>query len=286
MEPPDAVGLDLDGERRLPSLSLECGGQPSVGQQRWVDPARQVREILQRLGGAVLQFCGHRSDPVRLRSGDTCEQPELDVHRHQLLLDAVVEVPLDLAALVVLRRDEPLAGRAELFDQACVAQHEARLRGEVLDQPFAGGIERVVLGHRDGECAEQLALVPDFGRGAGQRGQIVPRGGNGIRRVVAGRRRGMSSPPSRSQTVAERAPVPAARIEAILVSTSSDAYVSATRSEKSDRTSYEGGAAAVRHAVGDRPRAAPHRVERHREQRHANHDPRHAADVARVSTAR
>ena len=49
--------------------------------------------------------------------GDLLGQPELHGERHELLLRAVMEVPLQPAALLVLRGDEPLPRRPELLDR-------------------------------------------------------------------------------------------------------------------------------------------------------------------------
>ena len=63
-------------------------------------------------------------------------QSELDAERDELLLRAVVDVPLELAPLVVLRGHQPLPRRAQLLDQAHVAKHGSGLGGEVAHQPL------------------------------------------------------------------------------------------------------------------------------------------------------
>ena len=77
--------------------------------------------------------------PRRIAFDHRVGQPELDGQSDELLLGAVVDVPFDLASLFVLRGDQPLTRRAELLDQANVAQDEARLGREVFHQLVARG---------------------------------------------------------------------------------------------------------------------------------------------------
>jgi hypothetical protein len=96
------------------------------------------------------------------------QKPELHRERHEPLLRAVVEVPLELPALFVLRGDQPLARRAELLDRVQqvlgeprVPHHEPGLRGQVADQLLLGRRERLPRPFLDRQRAEQLATVTD-----------------------------------------------------------------------------------------------------------------------------
>ena len=90
------------------------------------------------------------------------EQSELDRERHQLLLRPVVDVAFELASFLVLRGDQPLAGRAELLDQPHVPQDQARLRREVAHQSLLRRVDRIVRRHRHRQGAEELAPILDL----------------------------------------------------------------------------------------------------------------------------
>ena len=94
------------------------------------------------------------------------EQAELHAQRDELLLGAVVQVPLDPLPLVVLGLHQPAARRPQVVDgglqlggQPDVAQHEPGLGGQVGEQPVLRGGYRLVLGLGQRDGAEQLVLV-------------------------------------------------------------------------------------------------------------------------------
>ena len=97
-------------------------------------------------------------------------QPELHAERDELLLGAVVDVALELAALGVLGCDQALSRRAELLDQTHVAQHRPGLRCEVAHEPLPRWVERIVRRHLDGECPQQCSLVTHL------RGEVTGQG--------------------------------------------------------------------------------------------------------------
>ena len=93
-------------------------------------------------------------------------EPELHRERDQLLLRAVVDVPLQAAALLVLCGDDPLARslellqvRAELLRQSHVPEDEAGLRGEVVEQPALGRRERITLRLPHRQRAQEISTV-------------------------------------------------------------------------------------------------------------------------------
>ena len=86
-----------------------------------------------------------------------------------------MQVPFELAAFRVLRGHEPLARRPQLLDQLDVGQHQTGLGGHMSDQPLAGGGERLVRRHPDGDRAEEFALMQD------RRGGLT---GSGLRKLV------------------------------------------------------------------------------------------------------
>ncbi len=192
-------------------------------------------------------------------------QPELDAERDQLLLGAIVDVPLELAALGVLGRDQSLARCPQLLDQTNVAQHRTGLRGEVAHEPLPRRVQRIVRRHLDGEGPQQRSLMTHLGgEVAGQRRRCVVRGGHREREATlrpGADARARSSRPTRSQTSALVAPVAPCSTCAMRGSTSSVEYVSDMRSENSLSTSYGRRATSVDQAIGDRAGRAAHRPE-------------------------
>src|SRR5207249_5973789 len=100
----------------------------------------------------------------------------------QLLLGAVMDVPLDPTTLAVLRRHETLTRRTELLEvraqllgQPDVPQDESGLRGQILDQLVLRGGEGVVRRLRDGQRTQELVSMADRGhlRRAGDGGEVV-----------------------------------------------------------------------------------------------------------------
>jgi hypothetical protein len=105
-EPLHPVGLDRHGYHRPTSLRLERGRQSLVGEQRRIDPTREVPEILQRVRRGALERVEQCSRLRGIAFDHRSRQLQLDRERDELLLRAIVQVPFDLPALVVLRRDE------------------------------------------------------------------------------------------------------------------------------------------------------------------------------------
>ena len=97
------VDVDLDVEGRAVGERAEGGGEAAVGEDRWVDPAREVAQLRERL------LCADtRLGEQRLRRrGVTGElllgHPEAHPERDEPRLRPVVEVALDAAELGVLR---------------------------------------------------------------------------------------------------------------------------------------------------------------------------------------
>ena len=107
----------------------------------------------------------------RIRSrvvGRFGQQAELDGQRDQLLLGAVVQVPLDPAAFGVLGLGQPAPGREQLVDrgpqlggQLGVAHDQAGLGGQVPEQAVLGAGQRLAGRLAQGDRAEQVVAVPD-----------------------------------------------------------------------------------------------------------------------------
>ena len=124
-----------------------------------IDQARKLPIEEQRRLRVALEpsqeFARFRRIPIDHRVGE----PELHTEGDELLLRPVVDVALELSPLAVLSGDEALSRRAQLFDQPNVAEDRARLRRKIVHEPPPRRIEGVVRRHRDGEGAQQLAVM-------------------------------------------------------------------------------------------------------------------------------
>ena len=89
-------------------LRLEGGGEALVRQQRWVDPPGEVSQILERFVRSPWSVAMSSRGLGRIALGELLGEAQLHRERHELLLDAVVDVALELAAFVVLGRHQPL----------------------------------------------------------------------------------------------------------------------------------------------------------------------------------
>ena len=112
------------------------------------DAARQVSELLERIGRSRLEIRRHRLGLLDVAIHQLAEQSQLDRERDDLLLRAVVQVALELLGAFVLRGHQALARRPEeivdvrleLGGEASVPQDQAGLRcGEVLQELVLGG---------------------------------------------------------------------------------------------------------------------------------------------------
>ena len=79
--PPKGVRTDLDLHARLPGLGLEGGHEPPVRQQRGVDAAREVAEVLERVAELrhVERVHDRDDEPREVVLG----QPIVQARRHQ-----------------------------------------------------------------------------------------------------------------------------------------------------------------------------------------------------------
>src|SRR3954452_22894367 len=150
------------------------GREPLVREERRIDPASEVAEILEGLRRLGLELRQHGIGLLRFASDERLREPELDRERDELLLRAVVDVALEAPALRVLRGDEPLLrrlqileSRAEVLRQPDVAENEPCLSREVGDELALRVVERIVRGHRDREGTEELSALFDGQRFVG-----------------------------------------------------------------------------------------------------------------------
>ena len=134
-------------------MCLQRRDQALVGQQRRVDAAGQIPQVVERSVQAVSHYWRELPDGGRVVGG-FLQQPELDRERDELLLRPVVQVPFDLPPLGVLGFHQPAAGRPQLVDQCGVAQDKPRLRRQVPQQLVLGAGQRLILWFLQGQRAE------------------------------------------------------------------------------------------------------------------------------------
>lgn len=132
------------------------------GQQRRVDSPGEVSQVLEGLDGFGLDLRDHPSRLLEVAIEHPSDQPLLHGQSDELLLCRIVDVPLDPAALLVLRRHEPLTRGPQIRDQRRVAQDQPGLRRDVGDQTLLRRRHRLVRRHRDYDRAQRLALMTNL----------------------------------------------------------------------------------------------------------------------------
>ena len=184
------------GTGDLARLRRERGRQALVGEQRRVDAAREVAQVLERLLRLRLDLGEHLRGLRGFPLGQRAREPSLHGERDELLLRAVVDVALQPAALLVLRRDQPL------------------LRGlEVVQADFSSSVSRTLRSTSpacDARSAISFSSAGRRGRSRGLRTASAPstspacstaytrstsrdRDGRPVRQRHGRRRRGASS---------------------------------------------------------------------------------------------
>ena len=78
-------------------------GEAAIHEQLWVDPVREVADLLERLVHVAGELLEHGPRPDRIGLGELARQPQVDRERDQVLLRSVMEVALDPASLRVPR---------------------------------------------------------------------------------------------------------------------------------------------------------------------------------------
>jgi hypothetical protein len=101
--------VDRHRDRHLPSLRLEGGTEPLVGEERRIDAPREVAQIVESSFGVSLDVAEQFGALGGIPFSQLLGEPGLDGKGDQLLLGAVVEVALDPPSLLVLRGDESLS---------------------------------------------------------------------------------------------------------------------------------------------------------------------------------
>ena len=137
-------------------------------------PRASARRSSSAARSPACQLAGGLPDPGRV-IGDRVQQAQLDPQRDELLLGAVVQVPLDPLPLGVLGLDQPSPGRPQVVDRGAqlggqprVAQHQPGLRSELGQQLVLGRGDGLVPGLEHGQRSQQLAGVPHRDRPAGR----------------------------------------------------------------------------------------------------------------------
>src|SRR5919201_6804652 len=166
---PLAVGpggyLDPRPDAGLPDVRLERRQDPFLSEERREDTARQVPQALERRVRLGAQVVEEADRPVGVLLDARGRGLELGPDVEELTLRTLADVPLELAALSVPGRHQPLPRDLQLFrtlgdlveplfeldGQSDVPEGDPRLRREVLEEPFLGRGDRLPrwFGHRD-----------------------------------------------------------------------------------------------------------------------------------------
>ncbi len=181
--------LDGHADAGVGLLAAQRRGEAVRGEDRRVDALGQVAEGLQGLGDDRVEAGGDLPGPLRVLRHQRPGHPQLHHERHQVLLGAVVDVPLDLPPLGVLRGHDPLTRGpdlrrlrrdllqppGELGGEADVAQHVPGLRGDVAEEPQVDRRDGAPRGLADGDGAHELAAVlhGEGQLGVGERRELV-----------------------------------------------------------------------------------------------------------------
>ena len=112
----EAVGMDLDRDRH-PRRTLGDGlDKAAVGEDRGVNPTRQLLQALERALGVDLGFAQRVFGQVLVAFQLVASQSEARQHADQLLLDAIVEITFEPAAARLLRLDQARARGRQLLE--------------------------------------------------------------------------------------------------------------------------------------------------------------------------
>ena len=159
--------VELEGNGKTSRMGTECRTQSIRRQQRRVDAASELAQVVDGFVGVRLQLCQHWADSAA-RLADRFGDADLQLERDQVLLGTVMQVALDPATLLVLGRHEALPGSAKIIEprqqlsvQANILEDQAGLPGQVAHELLLHRIHRLAAFFHDREGAEQLALVAD-----------------------------------------------------------------------------------------------------------------------------
>ena len=97
-------------------MTAESGVEPPVGQHGGVDAAGQIPEFGQRGFGLLVRLVHQLPGPLGVRVEALARPSEIHRQRHQSLLGAVVQVPLDTEPFRLRTADGSAAAELELID--------------------------------------------------------------------------------------------------------------------------------------------------------------------------
>ena len=149
---------DLDRHGRARGEILQRGAQATVGQDRRVDAAREVAQLLER-EVRLLPRAADQLGSLRVALlGTSLRHAQIEGERDEPLLGAVVEVALDAPPLAVGGGDDPRAGVLELRHAG--GEHRVGVRAE--QQAGEPGVEPPERSQRrDAEQQDQRAQRRD-----------------------------------------------------------------------------------------------------------------------------
>ena len=134
---------ELGGDRRARRQVVERAGEPLVAEDRRVDAARQLAQLLER----AVELNAHVGEQA-LRGlwvalDARLDAAEVERERHQPLLGAVVQVALEAAAFGVLDLDDAGGRGRQLLARVGVRERVGDQLGEARDAVLGLGRERV-----------------------------------------------------------------------------------------------------------------------------------------------
>jgi hypothetical protein len=98
--------VEVDGDAGTTCERPQCGFESCIGQDRGMDAARDLSELVRRLVQPLRELsCDARHLVRRFPTHPSCAEGERD----QPVLDSVVEISLDPTAYLVARGDDPSA---------------------------------------------------------------------------------------------------------------------------------------------------------------------------------
>ena len=159
--------VDVDRDVGTTRECSECRPEPGLGEDRGVDAARDLAQLVGDVLQAFRELCGDARQLVRRSPRHrACAEAERD----QPLLDSVVQIALDPAARLVGGGHDPSARRGELGRALRVGDRRRDELAELLEPLFvpraavACASETVITPHRRPSTTIGLATVETMPR--------------------------------------------------------------------------------------------------------------------------
>ena len=160
-QPERRHAVDRGGDRRARRERLERRAEAALGQQRRVDAARELAQLLDGQRRLLACLGDQRRGRLRVRREPRLGHAERERQRHEPLLGAVVQVALDPAALGVAGGDDAGARVAQAVDplvqlHGARAEHHAGEQRPEPGEPVAQMQHEEHRGHAGDEQRQRL----------------------------------------------------------------------------------------------------------------------------------